>query len=177
MSYYADLGAGRGGLGLFNESLNASARAHSTLANSMNNFSNSLNNIGNLLNNAQIREDALRYQRLRDSKLDAQNAFNNEMALENLKEQKKQNESLNKAREVQNRHNSALTNSLNFKTNQERELFNRLKSLDENSKNKPPLNKRPLNGIAKVESVNSITPPTNNKPMSLRDYVTPMFRY
>ncbi|GAA7619630.1 hypothetical protein JP0114_14860 [Helicobacter pylori] len=58
--------AGRGGLDSFNQALNNQRYANLALNESMGNFLNTIANAGSLFDNAKIREDALKYQRMRD---------------------------------------------------------------------------------------------------------------
>ncbi|PUD12362.1 hypothetical protein, partial [Helicobacter pylori] len=58
--------AGRGGLDSFNQALNNQRYANLLLNESMGNFANTIANAGSLFDNAKIREEALKYQRMRD---------------------------------------------------------------------------------------------------------------
>ncbi|BDA08502.1 hypothetical protein OHP008_11370 [Helicobacter pylori] len=66
MAYFESITAGRGGLDSFNQALNNQRYANLALNESMGNFLNTIANAGSLFDNAKIREDALKYQRMRD---------------------------------------------------------------------------------------------------------------
>ncbi len=66
MAYFESITAGRGGLEGFTQAVNNQRYANLLLNESMSNFSNTIANAGSLFDNAKIREDALKYQRMRD---------------------------------------------------------------------------------------------------------------
>ncbi|GAA7167918.1 hypothetical protein HpCK100_14940 [Helicobacter pylori] len=66
MAYFESITAGRGGLDSFNQALNNQRYANLLLNESMGNFANTITNAGSLFDNAKIREEALKYQRMRD---------------------------------------------------------------------------------------------------------------
>ncbi|KOS33508.1 hypothetical protein [Helicobacter pylori] len=66
MAYFESITAGRGGLEGFNQALNNQRYANLLLNESMGNFANTIANAGSLFDNAKIREEALRYQKMRD---------------------------------------------------------------------------------------------------------------
>ncbi len=66
MAYFESITAGKGGLDSFNQALNNQRYANLTLNESMANFANTIANAGSLFDNAKIREEALKYQRMRD---------------------------------------------------------------------------------------------------------------
>ncbi|WQY81420.1 hypothetical protein E5L62_00980 [Helicobacter pylori] len=66
MAYFESITAGRGGLESFNQALNNQRYANLLLNESMGNFANTIANAGSLFDNAKIREEALKYQRMRD---------------------------------------------------------------------------------------------------------------
>lgn len=66
MAYFESITAGRGGLDSFNQALNNQRYANLILNESMGNFANTIANAGSLFDNAKIREEALKYQRIRD---------------------------------------------------------------------------------------------------------------
>ncbi len=66
MAYFESITAGRGGLDGFNQALNNQRYANLVLNESMGNFANTIANAGSLFDNAKIREEALKYQRMRD---------------------------------------------------------------------------------------------------------------
>lgn len=66
MAYFESITAGRGGLDSFNQALNNQRYANLLLNESMGNFANTIANSGSLFDNAKIRDEALKYQRMRD---------------------------------------------------------------------------------------------------------------
>ncbi|MBH0305778.1 hypothetical protein [Helicobacter pylori] len=66
MAYFESITAGRGGLDSFNQALNNQRYANLILNESMGNFANTIANAGSLFDSAKIREEALKYQRMRD---------------------------------------------------------------------------------------------------------------
>ncbi|TPH54318.1 hypothetical protein FIM69_00075 [Helicobacter pylori] len=66
MAYFESITAGRGALDSFNQALNNQRYANLILNESMGNFANTIANAGSLFDNAKIREEALKYQRMRD---------------------------------------------------------------------------------------------------------------
>ncbi len=66
MAYFESITAGRGGLDSYNQALNNQRYANLLLNESMGNFANTIANAGSLFDNAKIREEALKYQRMRD---------------------------------------------------------------------------------------------------------------
>ncbi|WQZ92290.1 hypothetical protein KVK76_02910 [Helicobacter pylori] len=66
MAYFESITAGRGGLEGFNQALNNQRYANLLLNESMGNFANTIANAGILFDNAKIREEALKYQKMRD---------------------------------------------------------------------------------------------------------------
>ncbi|MGH1614714.1 hypothetical protein [Helicobacter pylori] len=66
MAYFESITAGRGGLDGFNQALNHQRYANLLLNESMGNFANTIANVGSLFDNAKIKEEALKYQRMRD---------------------------------------------------------------------------------------------------------------
>ncbi len=74
MAYFESITAGRGGLDSFNQALNNQRYANLALNESMGNFANTIANAGSLFDNAKIREEALKYQRMRDLENDKKQA-------------------------------------------------------------------------------------------------------
>ncbi|WQX68366.1 hypothetical protein KVL97_01230 [Helicobacter pylori] len=66
MAYFESITAGRGALDSLNQALNNQRYANLILNESMGNFANTIANAGSLFDNAKIREEALKYQRMRD---------------------------------------------------------------------------------------------------------------
>lgn len=66
MAYFESITAGRGGLDSFNQALNNQRYANLALNESMGNFANTIANAGSLFDSAKLREEAVKYQRMRD---------------------------------------------------------------------------------------------------------------
>ncbi|MFB1280206.1 hypothetical protein ACLGEA_07830 [Helicobacter pylori] len=74
MAYFESITAGRGGLDGYNQALNNQRYANLLLNESMGNFANTIANAGSLFDNAKIREEALKYQKMRDLSNDKKQA-------------------------------------------------------------------------------------------------------
>ncbi|MGL2606542.1 hypothetical protein ACQJ65_06900 [Helicobacter pylori] len=74
MAYFESITAGRGGLDSFNQALNNQRYANLILNESMGNFANTIANAGSLFDSAKIKEEALKYQRMRDLNNDKKQA-------------------------------------------------------------------------------------------------------
>ncbi len=99
MAYFESITAGRGGLEGFNQALNNQRYANLLLNESMGNFANTIANAGSLFDNAKIREEALKYQRMRDLANDKKQAEafelqkrQAELSMDFAKRQQKMNE-------------------------------------------------------------------------------------
>ncbi|GAA7724830.1 hypothetical protein HpCOL14_04600 [Helicobacter pylori] len=98
MAYFESITAGRGGLDSFNQALNNQRYANLLLNESMGNFANTIANAGSLFDNAKIREEALKYQRMRDLANDKKQAE----AFELQKRQAEQSMDFAKRRQIIN---------------------------------------------------------------------------
>ncbi|GAA7142486.1 hypothetical protein [Helicobacter pylori] len=184
MAYFESITAGRGGLDSFNQALNNQRYANLLLNESMGNFANTIANAGSLFDNAKTREEALKYQKMRDLANDKKQA-------EAFELQKRQAElSMDFAKRNQ---------ALNEETHRQNKRLNdhRAKALElENKLNKHQqewLMKANAKPIASVDNNNAMkTPtPTQNalntqslpKPKTITKeefrtiYANPMFRY
>ncbi|WQR81786.1 hypothetical protein KVD71_07445 [Helicobacter pylori] len=74
MAYFESITAGRGGLDSYNQALNNQRYANLLLNESMGNFANTIASAGSLFDNAKIRDEALKYQRMRDLSNDKKQA-------------------------------------------------------------------------------------------------------
>lgn len=110
MAYFESITAGRGGLDSFNQALSNQRYANLILNESMGNFANTIANAGSLFDNAKIKEEALKYQRMRDLANDKKQAE----AFELQKRQAEQSMELAKRQQVLNeamhRQNQRLNN-------------------------------------------------------------------
>ncbi|MCQ2900973.1 hypothetical protein JT201_03370 [Helicobacter pylori] len=103
MAYFESITAGRGGLDSFNQALNNQRYANLILNESMGNFANTIANAGSLFDNAKIREEALKYQKMRDLANDKKQAEafelqkrQAEQSMDLAKRQQRMNEEMHK---------------------------------------------------------------------------------
>ncbi len=111
MAYFESITAGRGGLEGFNQALNNQRYANLLLNESMGNFANTIANAGSLFDNAKIREEALKYQRMRDLSNDKKQAQSFELqkkqaeqSMDFAKRQQRMNEESHKQNTRMNEH-------------------------------------------------------------------------
>ncbi len=109
MAYFESIVAGRGGLDSFNQALNNQRYASLALNESMGNFANTIANAGSLFDNAKIREEALKYQRMRDLANDKKQAE----AFDLQKRQAEQSMDLAKRQQVMNEESHKQNKRLN----------------------------------------------------------------
>ncbi|MCQ2926202.1 hypothetical protein JT191_04775 [Helicobacter pylori] len=74
MAYFESITAGRGALDSYNQALNNQRYANLLLNETMGNFANTIANAGSVFDNAKIKEEALKYQRMRDLENDKKQA-------------------------------------------------------------------------------------------------------
>ncbi len=111
MAYFESITAGRGGLDSFNQALNNQRYANLLLNESMGNFANTIANAGSLFDNAKIREEALKYQKMRDLENDKQRAQafelqkrQAEQSMDFAKKQQRMSEERHKQEKILNDH-------------------------------------------------------------------------
>ncbi|AFI05214.1 hypothetical protein [Helicobacter cetorum] len=149
-NYYPDITAGRGGLALYNESLNHFRNLNANLSNSIANLSQSISNSGAFIDNAKLKQDALNYQKQQD----ALKAFKEERAYNDaLNLQNKQMEFAKNRQAFDNLKTQALVNNYNAST-QASNLQNRVNQLE--VKRYEEL----LKPLAKVSPTNKDTKPS-----------------
>ncbi|RVY82909.1 hypothetical protein ECE49_02210 [Helicobacter pylori] len=122
MAYFESITAGRGGLDSFNRALNNQRYANLLLNESMGNFANTIANAGSLFDNAKIREEALKYQRMRDLANDKKQAE----AFELQKRQAEQSMDFAKRQQILNEEMHRQNKRLNDQREQAMKLENRL---------------------------------------------------
>lgn len=122
MAYFESITAGRGGLEGFNQALNNQRYANLLLNESMGNFANTIANAGSLFDNAKIREEALRYQRMRDLANDKKQAE----AFELQKIQAEQSMDFAKRQQRMNEETHRQNKRLNYQREQAMKLENAL---------------------------------------------------
>ncbi|WP_131142919.1 hypothetical protein [Helicobacter pylori] len=122
MAYFESITAGRGGLEGFNQALNNQRYANLILNESMGNFANTIANAGSLFDNAKIRDEALKYQKMRDLANDKKQAE----AFELKKRQAEQSMDFAKRQQVMNEETHRQNKRLNDHRTKAMEQENRL---------------------------------------------------
>ncbi|WQW26858.1 hypothetical protein KVS17_02485 [Helicobacter pylori] len=177
MAYFESITAGRGALDSFNQALNNQRYANLLLNESMGNFANTIANAGSLFDNAKIKEEALRYQRMRDLANDKKQAE----AFELQKRQAEQSMDFAKRQQILNEENHRQNKRLNDQREQAMKLENSL-----NQKQQAWLNQATPNAKASALVNNDAmkTPTAPTKPQTitkeeLKNYINsnPFFRY
>ncbi|WP_367703888.1 hypothetical protein [Helicobacter pylori] len=166
MAYFESITAGRGGLDSFNQALNNQRYANLLLNESMGNFANTIANAGSLFDNAKIKEEALKYQRMRDLANNKKQAE----AFELQKRQAEQSMDLAKRQQVLNEEMHRQNKRLNDQKEQAMKLENKL-----NQKQHDWLMKANPNfkASALVSNEAKQTPTTPTKPNTLTTPTTP----
>ncbi|WRB97414.1 hypothetical protein KVD49_07695 [Helicobacter pylori] len=187
MAYFESITAGRGGLEGFNQALNNQRYANLILNESMGNFANTIANAGSLFDNAKIKEEALKYQRMRDLANDKKQAE----AFELQKRQAEQSMDFAKRQQVINEETHRQNKRLNEHRIKAMEQENRLNehqfkwlmkaiprakasvSVDNNNANNTPTTPKANN--------TPITPIIPKKTITKEEfkavYANPMFRF
>ncbi|WP_120870730.1 hypothetical protein [Helicobacter pylori] len=122
MAYFESITAGRGGLDSYNQALNNQRYANLLLNETMGNFANTIANSGSLFDNAKIKEEALKYQRMRDLANDKQRAE----AFDLQKRQAEQSMDFAKRQQIMNEEMHRQNKRLNYQREQAMELENKL---------------------------------------------------
>ncbi|WP_181235772.1 hypothetical protein [Helicobacter pylori] len=187
MAYFESITAGRGGLDSFNQALNNQRYANLLLNESMGNFANTIANAGSLFDNAKIREEALKYQRMRDLSNDKKQAE----AFELQKRQAEQSMDFAKRQQIMNEETHKQNRKLNDHRAKALELENKLnedqykwlKKAMPSAKASVAMNnntnKTPITPITTPSANNTLTTPkkTITKEEFQAIYANPMFRY
>ncbi|WP_120833740.1 hypothetical protein [Helicobacter pylori] len=186
MAYFESITAGRGGLDSFNQALNNQRYANLLLNESMGNFANTIANAGSLFDNAKIKEEALKYQRMRDLANDKQRAEafdlqkrQAELSMDFAKRQQAMNEEMHKQNKKLNDHRAKaleLENKLN--KNQQEWLMKAIPSAKASVAANNNANNTPTTPKANNTPTTPITPKkTITKEEFQAIYANPMFRY
>ncbi|RVY52932.1 hypothetical protein [Helicobacter pylori] len=187
MAYFESITAGRGGLDGFNQALINQRYANLLLNESMGNFANTIANAGSLFDNAKIREEALKYQKMRDLANDKKQAE----AFELQKRQAEQSMDFAKRQQIMSEEMHRQNKRLNEHRAKAMEQENRLNehqfkwlmkasakpiaSVDNNNAMKTPTTPTPQNAL---NTQSTPTPQTITKE-ALKQYINsnPFFRY
>ncbi len=189
MAYFESITAGRGGLDSYNQALNNQRYANLLLNESMGNFANTIANAGSLFDNAKIREEALKYQRMRDLSNDKKQAEafdlqkrQAEQSMDFAKRQQIMNEEMHRQNKKLNDHRAkAIEQENRLNEHQFKWLmkanpnFKASVAVDNNSVMKTP--------SAQTPPKNALNTPTTPKPKTITKeefqtiYANPMFRF
>ncbi len=167
MAYFESITAGRGGLDSFNQALNNQRYANLALNESMGNFANTIANAGSLFDNAKIREEALKYQRIRDLANDKKQAE----AFELQKRQAEQSMDLAKRQQIMSEESHRQNKRLNDQREQAMKLENKLNQQQQEWLMKATPNAK---ASALVDNNAMKTPTTPIKPSALPAQSTPI---
>lgn len=187
MAYFESITAGRSGLDSFNQALNNQRFANLALNESMGNFANTIANAGSLFDNAKIREEALKYQRMRDLSNDKKQAE----AFDLQKRQAEQSMDFAKRQQIMSeeahRQNKKINDHRIKAMQQENRLnehqFNWLMKATPNAQASALVSN---DGVKKPTTQNTLTTPTTQsapKPKTITKeefqalYTNPFFRY
>ncbi len=190
MAYFESITAGRGGLDSFNQALNNQRYANLLLNESMGNFANTIANAGSLFDSAKIREEALKYQRMRDLANDKKQA----QSFELQKRQAEQSMDFAKRQQRMNEESHKQNKALNDQRLKAMKLENRLNQNQQEWLNKTILQAKASVGLANEAKPTPTTPikqsalPTPSAPIAkpkresmeeITNYINsnPFFRY
>ncbi|GAA8088003.1 hypothetical protein Kazakh3176_00400 [Helicobacter pylori] len=178
MAYFESITAGRGGLEGFNQALNNQRYANLLLNESMGNFANTIANAGSLFDNAKIREEALKYQKMRDLANDKQRAE----AFGLQKRQAEQRMDFAKSQQVLNEEMHRQNKRLNDQKEQAMKLENRLNQNHYDWLMKKANLNFKANALVSNEAKQTPTTPTTPKKTITKEefqaiYANPMFRF
>ncbi len=187
MAYFESITAGRGGLEGFNQALNNQRYANLLLNESMGNFANTIANAGSLFDNAKIREEALRYQKMRDLANDKKQA----QAFELQKRQAEQSMDFAKRQQAMNEEMHRQNKRLNEHRAKAMEQENRLN--EHQFKWLMKANAKPIASVDNNNAMkttpttptpqNALNTPSAPKPKTITKeefravYANPMFRF
>ncbi|MGN8403233.1 hypothetical protein ACR9KD_07845 [Helicobacter pylori] len=186
MAYFESITAGRGGLEGYNQALNNQRYANLLLNESMGNFANTIANAGSLFDNAKIREEALKYQRMRDLANDKKQAE----AFDLQKRQAEQSMDFAKRQQILNEETHRQNERLNEHRIKAMEQENRLNEYQFKWLMKAIANAKPIASVDNNNAMKTPTTPTTNalntqgtpKPKTITKeefkaiYANPMFR-
>ncbi|GAA8101814.1 hypothetical protein HpNP05_14830 [Helicobacter pylori] len=187
MAYFESITAGRGALESFNQALNNQRYANLLLNESMGNFANTIANAGSLFDNAKIREEALKYQRMRDLANDKKQAE----AFDLQKRQAELSMDFTKRQQVLNEENHRQNKRLNEQRIKAMKLANQLNEDEYEWLKKATPSAKAIVLVGNEAKTPTTTPTTQNalntqstpKPKTISKeefkaiYANPMFRF
>ncbi len=192
MAYFESITAGRGGLDSYNQALNNQRYANLLLNESMGNFANTIANSGSLFDNAKMREEAVKYQKIRDLANDKKQAEafelqkrQAEQSMDFAKRQQILNEDNHRQKKILNEHRAkAMQQEIRLNEKQYAWLMKTnakpFASVDNNNAMKTPTPTTPTtqNALNTQATPKPTTPQTITKE-ELKQYISsnPFFRY
>ncbi len=168
MAYFESITAGRGGLDSFNQALNNQRYANLLLNESMSNFANTIANAGSLFDNAKIREEALKYQRMRDLANDKKQA----QAFELQKRQAEQSMDFAKRQQIMSEETHKQEKRLNKQRFKALELENQLNQQQQAWLNKAMPNAK-ASAVVSNDAMKKPTTPTTQSALPTQSAPTP----
>ncbi|EJB49445.1 hypothetical protein [Helicobacter pylori] len=189
MAYFESITAGRGGLDSFNQAVNNQRYANLLLNETMGNFANTIANSGSLFDNAKIREEAVKYQRMRDLANDKKQAEafdlqkrQVEQSMDLAKRQQVISEKMHKQNERLNDLNAQALAQENRFIKQQRDWLmtaiqsaKAIASVDNNNAKKTPTT--PTTPTNALNAQGTPKPKTITKEEFKAIYANPMFRF
>ncbi|MGT0107764.1 hypothetical protein [Helicobacter pylori] len=182
MAYFESITAGRGGLDSFNQALNNQRFTNLLLNESMGNFANTIANAGSLFDNAKIRDEALKYQRMRDLANDKKQAE----AFELQKKQAEQSMNFAKRQQIMSEERHKQEKTLNDHRAKAMKLENQLNQQQQAWLNKAIPNTKASAVVSNDAMKTPTTPTTQSMPIAnpatkeeIKNYINsnPFFRY
>ncbi len=190
MAYFESITAGRGGLEGYNQALNNQRYANLLLNESMGNFANTIANAGSLFDNAKIREEALKYQKMRDFANDKKQAEafelqkrQAEQSMDFAKRQQIMNEEIHRQNKRLNEHRAKAMKLENIQRQDEYAWLKKITpsakasvSVDNNNAMKTPTPTTPSTQNA-LNTLSTPKPKTITKEEFKAIYANPMLRF
>ncbi len=174
MAYFESITAGRGGLDSFNQAVNNQRYANLVLNESMGNFANTIANAGSLFDNAKIREEALRYQRMRDLENDKKQA----QSFDLQKRQAEQSMDFAKKQQRMNEESHNQNKALNDQRLRAMKFENQLNQDQQEWLKKNNTKNAKASALVGNSAMKTPTTPTTITKKEFRAiYVNPFFRY
>ncbi|WRC13816.1 hypothetical protein KVE30_00965 [Helicobacter pylori] len=186
MAYFESITAGRGALDSYNQALNNQRYANLLLNETMGNFANTIANSGSLFDNAKIKEEALKYQRMRDLANDKKQAE----AFDLQKRQADQSMDFAKKQQRMNEERHRQEKRLNEHRVKALELENKLNKHQQDwlmKANAKPIasvdNNNAMKTTPTTPTTNALNTPSAPKPNTISKeefkaiYTNPMFRF
>ncbi|WQZ77937.1 hypothetical protein KVK84_02120 [Helicobacter pylori] len=191
MAYYENITAGRGAIDNFANALNNQRFANLMLNETISNFSNNIIRAGALFDESKIREDALKYQRMRDLANDKKQAEAFELQKRQVEqsmdfakrqqrmseEMHKQNKRLNEQKEQAMKLENKLTKHQHDWLMEAKPSAKASVSVDNNNAMKTPTTPSANHTQGVLNTQSALKPKTITKEEFKAVYANPMFRF